>query len=130
MRIPANGAEAQSGKGILSNTSQQINISKGGVQNKNKHMGQVQPTKGTAYLLKAVAVDKYSCSHQGNKAFVGQQHQQRVGSEIEGRQYQHHSKNSHQQGWSENLPNGFALIKAKEAQQNTADTVEQNAVMA
>lgn len=93
-------------------------------------MGQVEPAKGTVYLLKAVAVDKYSRSHQGNKAFVGQQHQQRVGGEIEGRQYQHHSKNSHQQGWSENLPNGFALIEAKEAQQNTADAVEQNAVMA
>ena len=73
MRIPANGAEAQSGKGILSNASQQINISKGGVQNKNKYMGQMQPAKGTAYLLKTVAVDKYSRSHQGNKAFVGQQ---------------------------------------------------------
>ena len=63
VRISADGAEAQSGKGILSNASQQINISKGGVQNKNKHMGQVQPAKGTAYLLKAVAVDKYSRSY-------------------------------------------------------------------
>ena len=34
-------------------------------------MGQVQPAKGTAYLLKAVAVDKYSRSYSGNKAFVG-----------------------------------------------------------
>ena len=34
-------------------------------------MGQVQPAKYTAYLLKAVAVDKYPRSHQGNKAFVG-----------------------------------------------------------
>ena len=49
---------------------------------------------------------------------------------MEGWQYQHHSKNSHQQGWPENLPNGFPLIEAKEAQQNTADAVKQNAVMA
>ena len=82
MRVAANGAEAQGGKGILGNASQQINISKGGVQNKNKYMGQVEPAQGTAYLLKAVAVDKYSCGHQGDKAFVGQQHQHRVGSEI------------------------------------------------
>ena len=90
----------------------------------------MQPAYRAGDLAKGIAVDKYACSQQRNKAFVRQKWQERIAAHEQGRENEQRGKDRQQNSRLDNLPYNPPLIEAHQAQQKTADAMEQNAVVA